>query len=78
MRNRAVAVRRDESICEDGLLRPWPDAARFLGVSRSAFFAAVDVLKIGERDLATLLATSDASLRRYRAEPSAVSWLRSS
>ncbi len=41
------------------------------GTLLKAFFAAVDVLEIGERDLATLLATSNASVRRYRAEPSA-------
>ena len=56
MRNRAVAVRRDESICEDGLLRPWPDAARFLGVSRSAIYR---LIQTGELPYVRVLAGGD-------------------
>jgi excisionase family DNA binding protein len=26
------------NLCEDGLLRPYPDAAQFLGISRSSIF----------------------------------------
>lgn len=38
-KKRADKSKIERSICEDGLLRPWPDAGLFIGSNRSEVYA---------------------------------------